>query len=183
MNTIKSKKQLKALHTKIFEKNIDIFSGHEYMYTGSVILFRELPKREKVPDDIDAAINRDHKSIQDIESLCQKIIKTPDTSELKMRTVFARVYTIQKTSHRIEKNRNIDTRTIDPTLLQALLDTGNIRISYKIYGVTIELFPEKNGTGLRNLGNMSEIICRQKIKTDHQTEIIIPFQDHLTTAQ
>ena len=151
MTANKGKKALKALHTKIFEKNIDIFSGYEYMYTGSVILFRDLPKREKIPDDIDAAINRDNKSIQDIQLLCQRILQCPETSELKMRTVFERIYTFPKASFHIQKNQNIDTRTMEKKVLQALLDSGNIRISYKIYGMTMEIFPEKNGTGLRNL--------------------------------
>lgn len=183
MNKKQGKRYYKTLFKKIFEENIDIFTWYEYMYTGSLVLYRWLAKRKKIPDDIDAAINWDNKGIKDLENFCQKIIHTPGTSELKVKTVFAKTYTIHNKIYTIEKQDNIDTRTIDHDLLQILLDSGNIRISYKIHGIIMEIFPEKNGAGLRNLWNMKETIQRESIKTSKKTKIMIPFQNHLTTAE
>lgn len=183
MKEAKGKKTLKALYTKIFEKNISIFSWFEYMYTGSLVLFWWLPAWKKIPDDIDVAINRDNKEIKDLEVLCTRIENTPEASGLKIRTVFEKKYTINKKIYQVKKYEKIDKKTIDKDLLKALLNAGNIRISYHIYDMIIEIFPEKNGTGLRNLWNMSEIMQYEKIKTDHKTEIIIPFQRYITTAQ
>lgn len=183
MKEAKGKKPLKQFYTKIFEKNIGIFSWYEYMYTGSLVLFWWLPTWKKIPDDIDAAINRDNKEVKDLEILCKKIEKTPETSELKIRTVFEKEYSIHGKHFHVQRYEKIDRKTIDQDLLKTLLDAGNIRISYKVYDMVIEIFPEKNGTGLRNLWNMSEIMQYEKIKTDRKTEIVIPFQSNITTAQ
>ncbi len=68
-------------------------------------------------------------------------------------------------------------------LLEILLETGNLRISYKVENMLIELFPEKNGNGLVNAGNMSKEIVYQKVKTEHKTDIIVPFLGDISMAQ
>lgn len=183
METPQTKKALKNHYSKIFQKNSDIFAWYEYMYTGSLVLFWWLSKWKKIPDDIDAAINRDNKGVEDLKKIYQRIDNTPETSELKIKTVFEKNYTIQGKTYHLAKYEKLDIMTMNQKLLDTLLDTGNIRISYTLYDMTIEIFPEKNWRGLRNLGNMQDIIKRETIKIDQKTSIRIPFQDYLTTAQ
>lgn len=132
---------------------------------------------------MDVAVNRNKKTIQDLMEFFDRIDKEPGVSELKIKTVFEKKYSIHGTIYHLKRHEKIDRTTMPADLLETLLETGNLRISYKVEDILIELFPEKNGNGLVNAGNMSKETVYQKVKTEHKTEIIVPFLGDISMAQ
>lgn len=145
------KKQYKELFTKVFEENTILFDSYNYVYTGSIISFWTIPYRKKIPDDLDIALDWNRKGIKELVLFYQKLKNNKKVKELTIKTVFRKTYIINNEEIEVKKYEKIDPKTVDTKLFETLLEKGNIRINYEIYGIMIELFPEKNGNGLTNL--------------------------------
>jgi hypothetical protein len=145
------KKHYKTLFTKVFEENTNLFDNYNYVYTGSLVLFWTIPYRKKIPEDLDVALDWNEKGIKELLVFYQRLKNNKKVKELTIKTVFRKKYIINNKEVEIQKYEKINPKTIDKKLFEILLEKGNIRISYEIYGVITELFPEKNGNGLTNL--------------------------------
>jgi hypothetical protein len=145
------KKYYKALFSKVFEQNTSLFDSYNYVYTGSLVLFWTIPYRKKTPEDLDVALDWNNKGIKELLIFCQRLKSNKNVKEVTIKTVFRKVYMINNKKIEVKKYQKINPKTIDKKLFETLLEKGNIRISYKIFGIITELFPEKNGNGLTNL--------------------------------
>ena len=63
---IHSKKLYKEYLKKVFEKNATLLQKYHYAYAGSLILFRNIPSRKKIPEDLDVAVDRNGKGVQEL---------------------------------------------------------------------------------------------------------------------
>ena len=145
------KRYYKAIFSKVFEQNTQLFDDYNYVYTGSLVLFRTVPHRKKIPEDLDVALDRNGKGIDELLEFYRRLKNNNKVNELAVKTVFEKTYTIDKKEFHFRKYEPINPETIDRKLFETLLDNGNIRIKYRIHGIFTELFPEKNGNGLTNL--------------------------------
>lgn len=53
----KDKKYYQSLFNKICMQNAKLFNGYSYTYTGSLVLFLSIPHWDKIPEDIDIAVD------------------------------------------------------------------------------------------------------------------------------
>lgn len=150
----------------MFEQNTQLFDDYNYVYTGSLVLFRTVPHRKKIPEDLDVALDRNDKGIDELLKFYRRLKNNEKVDEVAVKTVFEKTYTIDKKDFHFKKYEPINPETIDRKLFETLLDNGNIRIKYGIHGVFTELFPEKNGNGLTNLWIMDKEITHINIKTE-----------------
>lgn len=178
----KGKKYYKTLFSKVFEENASIFDSYNYVYTGSLVLFWTIPYRKKIPEDLDLALDWNNKGIKELLVFYQRLKNNKKVKELTIKTVFGKTYTINNKEVEVKKYQKIDPKKIDKKLFETLLEKGNIRISYEIYGVITELFPEKNGNGLTNLWIMDKEIMDINIKTT-TGKIQIPLLSYKAIAQ
>ena len=121
------------------------------MYTGSIILFLRIADRGKLPDDIDVAINRNEKSVDDLKILYKALLTNEEVKNVKIKTIYRKTYVIDKVSYDFQKYQTIDIENTPHKLLETMFEAGDLRLSYLIDNMAIEIFPEKNGNGLTNL--------------------------------
>ncbi len=176
------KRYYKTLYSKVFAQNAQLFDNYQYTYTGSLVLFRTIPHWNKIPEDLDVALDRNGKGIDELLEFYQRLKNNPHVEDIKVKTVFRTKYMINNQEVEVKKYEKIEPETIDRALFERLLENGNIRISYKIYGVITELFPEKNGNGLTNLGIMNKELTHIKIK-DGKNILEIPMLSYKAIAQ
>lgn len=176
------KKYYKTLYSNIFIKNAELFNEYNYTYTGSLVLFWTMPYWKKIPEDVDVALDRNGKGINELLAFYHKLKNHPLIEQSIMKTVFGTKYTIDNQEIEVQKHEKIDLQNINQKLLERLLENGNIRISYNILWVTTEVFPEKNGNGLTNLGIMNKEIVYIKIKEKKQM-FHIPMLGYKALAQ
>jgi hypothetical protein len=176
------KRQYKTLFSKVFEQNTELFDDYNYVYTGSLVLFRTVPHWKKIPEDLDVALDRNNKGTKELLEFYHRLKDNKKVDNLAVKTVFKRNYTIGEQDFEFKKYEQIDPDTIDQKVLETLLENGNIRIKYNIHGVFTELFPEKNGNGLTNLGVMEKDIIHINIKTA-TGNIKVPLLDYKAIAQ
>ena len=130
---LKGKRYYKALYSKVFAQNAKLFDSYNYTYTGSLILFRTIPRRNKIPEDLDAALDRNNKGIDELLEFYYRLRKDPYAEDVVLKTVFRTTYTIDNKEIEVKKYERIHPETIDRKLLERLLDNGNIRVSYTIF--------------------------------------------------
>lgn len=129
----KGKRYYKALYSKVFAQNAKLFATYTYTYTGSLVLFRTIPHRKKIPDDLDVALDRNGKGIDELLEFHERLKKNPYTENIIFKTVFRTTYTIDGQEREVKKYEKICPETIDRKLLERLLENGNIRVSYTIF--------------------------------------------------
>ena len=176
------KRYYKAIFSKVFEQNTQLFDDYNYVYTGSLVLFRTVPHRKKIPEDLDVALDRNGKGIDELLEFYRRLKNNNKVNELAVKTVFEKTYTIDKKEFHFRKYEPINPKTIDRKLFETLLDNGNIRIKYRIHGIFTELFPEKNGNGLTNLWIMDKEITHINIRTE-TGNMKVPLLDYKAIAQ
>lgn len=179
---LKGKKYYKALYSKVFAQNAKLFNSYNYTYTGSLVLFRTIPRWNKIPEDLDTALDRNGKGIDELLEFYYRLRKDPYADEVTLKTVFRTKYIIDNQEVEVKKYERIHPETIDKKLFERLLDNGNIRVSYTIFWVMTELFPEKNGNGLTNLGIMDKELTHIKIK-EGKNILQIPMLSYKAIAQ
>jgi len=153
------------------------------VYTGSIVLFLRIADWKKLPDDVDVAINRNNKTVKDLEILYKQLSKNKDVQHIQLKTVYRKKYNINKMTYELQKYQAIDLKNTPHKLLEILLESGNIRLSYNIDNMTIEIFPEKNGNGLTNLGVMDKTIIYHTLKTTDKSVITVPLLSYTSIAQ
>jgi len=178
----KWKKYYKSIYKKVFTQNAKLFSKYQYSYTGSVILFWTIAYRKKIPDDLDVALNRNNKGLNELLDFYETLKNNKHTKNLSIKTVFKHTYKINKQSIQVKKYEQINPKNIDKKLFEILLESGNLRISYDIFWITTELFPEKNGNGLTNLWVMNKTIQYITIKNKSK-KLQIPMLSYNAIAQ
>ena len=183
MKQSKNKQIYLSRYTDILEKNMKILQWYEYVYTGSIVLFLRIADWKKLPDDVDVAINRNNKTVKDLEILYKQLSKNKDVQHIQLKTVYRKKYNINKMTYELQKYQAIDLKNTPHKLLEILLESGNIRLSYNIDNMTIEIFPEKNGNGLTNLGVMDKTIIYHTLKTTDKSVITVPLLSYTSIAQ
>ena len=129
----KGKRYYKALYSRVFAQNAKLFDNYNYTYTGSLIPFRTIPRRNKIPDDLDAALDWNGKDIDELLNFYYRLRKNPYAKEVIFKTVFKTKYTIDGQEIEVKKYERIYPETIERKLLERLLESGNIRVSYVIF--------------------------------------------------
>lgn len=151
-----SKKLYKQHLKKVFEKNALILWKYKYAYAGSLILFRNITSRKKIPEDLDIAVDRNGRGIKELLAFYNKLKNKTYIKDLVFMTVSSGEYSIDHQEYHFKKRETINLETVNYKVLERLLEAGNIRLEYTIYGIISELFIEKNGNGLTNLGTMKK---------------------------
>lgn len=160
------KRAYKKILTKVFEENAKIFSWYNYVYTWSLVLFLTLAYWKKIPDDVDVALDRNNKWVDDFIVFYHRLINHEGITDIKIKTVFGKTYTIDGKTYEVVKYQLLDVVNMEKNFLETLLEKGNIRICYYCNGIKTELFPEKNGNGLTNLWVIAYDIMYKRIKTE-----------------
>lgn len=182
------KKTSKTIHKKrikkVFEKNAILLKDYNYCYSGSLILFRTIPKWNKLPEDLDVAIDRNKKWTKELLELYSKLQKRKYVKDIVFMTVSEWHYIIDWDERIFRKREIIDVENISENLFQKLLESGNIRIEYSINNIPTEIFIEKSGNWLTNLWIMDKTTLTKKYKkTAWKWYFYVPFLSYESVAE